>query len=367
MQKLSIFKLATASLFTFMILLPSISAAQSADYTVTPRSFVVAGTVFFDANGNGIHDVMENVYAQSAGPVCRNSISIPGLAVRIEYAGFSKDYPLIGCGTRGDGVFYESDPILEDTAISATLVSPYGYKSTWSKTQTLTVQSGQYLSFAVTEYKPEFKTIYPNGGEKIEKGKTITIRWKADEYANINLILYKGTTCEAGIDASTVCGRVVDLYPAAPTAIAINVANTGSYDWKVPSNLADGSDYRIAIQDPKNLPKIDQSDKVFTIFSAKRLAAPKFTACKSNLQCASTLIAACNKGSFQSKVGGTSIFTVNGKSKNGYCLIQLQHQLTSKTDKLKLSATYYIPSTVKSYGDLIAHINKVNTIKGEQF
>lgn len=355
------------ALFLLVLAIPSISFAQSSvynsNYSMEPRSFKMAGTVFFDANGNGIHDGEERVYAQSAGALCGSSIFISGLAVRIEYPGFSKEYSISGCGTRGDGVFYETDPIAEGTAISATLVTPSGYKSTWSKTQTLTVQSEQYLSFAVTEFKPEFKITYPNGGEKIEKGATIKIRWKADEYAAVNLILYKGTNCEIGYNGNTVCGYAVNARPTPPTAIAVNVPNTGSYDWKLPSNLVDGKDYRIAIQDPNNLPKIDQSDKVFAIYApVKKLITPKFTVCKSDSNCANKLIATCGKGSFQIKTGGTSTITVNGKNKQGYCVVQLQHQSLNKAESyLKLNAAYYIPSTVKSRSDLTTYIQKINS------
>lgn len=347
-----------------ILAIPSASFAQSAiynNYSIEPRSFKIFGTVIFDTDGDGIHDIEEASYAQSAGVLCGNSIFIPGLAVRIEYSGFSKDYPVSGCGTRGNGIFYETDPIQEGITITATLITPAGYKSTWNKTQIMTVQSEQYLFFAVA--KSEFKITSPNGGEKIEKGTTIKIRWKADEYANVNLILYKGTNCEVGIDGSTVCGRTVSVHPTPPTAIAVNVPNTGSYDWKLPSNLVLGSDYRIAIQDPNNLPKIDQSDKAFTVLApAKKTIAPKFTVCKSNLNCTNKLIAACAKGSFQMQSGGTSTVTVNGKNKQGYCAMQLQYQSASKTESyLKLNATYYVPSAVKSRSDLTAYIQKINS------
>lgn len=359
------FKIATAMLLS-LLMVPAISASYDTVYAAETRSFIVAGTVFFDADGDGIHDMGENIYAQLAGLACGNSISIPGLAVRIEYPGFSKDYPVSGCGTRGSGVFYETDPIPEGTAIIATLLTPSGYKSTWQKIQTITVQSEQYLSFAVTEFRPEFKITAPNGGEKIEKGATVKIRWNADEQSYINLILYKGVNCEMGINGSVVCGQVVNVHQSVPAAIAVKLPNTGSYDWKVPSNLEGGSDYRVAIQDPNNLPKIDQSDSAFTIISpAKKLPVPKFTACKFDRQCADQLVASCNKGSFQIKPGRMTTVTVNGKNKNGSCLVRLQYQNSSKTAQLKLSATYYIPSEIKSYSDLISHINNVNTIRAD--
>jgi hypothetical protein len=108
----------------------------------------------------------------------------------------------------------------------------------------------------------------PNGGEKWEKGKTYIIRWSSS-LSKVNLILYKGFNCSySSVISKNVCGNVFDLSPTPPTFIAVDVPNTGSYNWTIPSIIPDGNDYRIAVQNPSNLPYIDQSDEAFSIVSS---------------------------------------------------------------------------------------------------
>ena len=96
-------------------------------------------------------------------------------------------------------------------------------------------------------YKSNYlKIIYPNGGEKLQKGTIIDIKWETNCFNDrVSLILYKK-------------GRQVKK-------IAIHVKNTGLYLWKIDENLRNSDFYRIRIRLESNLLINDFSDKNFTI------------------------------------------------------------------------------------------------------
>jgi len=110
--------------------------------------------------------------------------------------------------------------------------------------------------------------ISPNGGEIWNKGEVHTIAWSSAKINSkkIDLILYKGNEC--GLNSATkkeICGKVYDLSPTPPTALAVDIPNNGQYDWAVPGDLPAGDDYRMAIQNPNYLPFTLQSDGPFSI------------------------------------------------------------------------------------------------------
>ena len=89
--------------------------------------------------------------------------------------------------------------------------------------------------------------VYPNGNETLLKGTNYNITWNSSYVSgNIQIDLYKGIT------------NVLQL--------ASGASNTGSYPFNPPSNLTDGSDYRIGIS-AMNGTVSDFSNNYFTISS----------------------------------------------------------------------------------------------------
>lgn len=121
------------------------------------------------------------------------------------------------------------------------------------------------LNFTVVN---PISVISPNGGEKWIKEKSYLIKWSAPDLSKVNVILYKGSGC----DASTVIGKQVcgTVY----MNLATNIPNNGELLWKISSDLLDGSDYRVAVQNPNNLPFIDQSDNPFSIVQGVIVTSP---------------------------------------------------------------------------------------------
>lgn len=152
-------------------------------------------------------------------------------------------------------------------------------------TYPVSVQVGSYLTnsvnFTITSAgsaTPILTVLSPNGGEKWIKGSIYSIKWSATNLGNVNLILYKGNNCSySSVINGQVCGYVYPLAPTPPTAIAVNVPNTGSFSWTLPSSLPDGDDYRVAVQNPNYLPFIDQSDAPFSIVSTAQTGSLSVT------------------------------------------------------------------------------------------
>lgn len=87
----------------------------------------------------------------------------------------------------------------------------------------------------------------PNGGETWTVGSAVEIVWNCDAQSasEIKLKLFKG--------------RKFDRWIAGPTS------NDGSFTWKVPHNLAPGTDYRVQIYSASEFAMIDMSDAPFMI------------------------------------------------------------------------------------------------------
>ena len=86
--------------------------------------------------------------------------------------------------------------------------------------------------------------LYPNGGEKLENGKSYYIRWESKGVKNLNIEL---------------------VTPENGTTIARNVtAADGRYSWYT-DNIS-GNDYRIKIFDSSNSSVSDTSNAKFLVF-----------------------------------------------------------------------------------------------------
>ncbi|MFA5033140.1 MAG: Ser-Thr-rich GPI-anchored membrane family protein [bacterium] len=96
-------------------------------------------------------------------------------------------------------------------------------------------------------YQPSSAVVVttPNGGEKLIKDNVYTIRWSCGATDNLNIDLYKG-----GVFNSTIVS---------------GTANTGSYDWTVPTGQATGTDYKVRVIRGSAPTIYDESDNNFTI------------------------------------------------------------------------------------------------------
>jgi hypothetical protein len=169
-------------------------------------------------------------------------------------------------------MFYVTDPIRRGTTITASVVTPRFWKTTWPDPVTHVVEGEDYLSFGVTKDKNmsvALTTLLPNGGEKLVQGKRYKLRWQAAGTARVNVLLYRGNECSKGVNGKQVCGTVVPLSKKRGAALALNVPNHGWLYWTVPADLAEGNDYRIAIQNPKALAQIDQSNRGFSVVAPR--------------------------------------------------------------------------------------------------
>ncbi len=95
---------------------------------------------------------------------------------------------------------------------------------------------------------PLLKVLSPNGGEKVNKGEIYNIKWESNisESGYVVIALYKGNACMSKPGGSfNLCGIDVNMRVGEHTSI--RVPNTGSYEWKVSTQIPDGNDYYIAV------------------------------------------------------------------------------------------------------------------------
>ncbi|NOU18421.1 MAG: choice-of-anchor D domain-containing protein [Bacteroidales bacterium] len=98
-----------------------------------------------------------------------------------------------------------------------------------------------------TQAQPPLTVSYPNGGETLYKGSNYNITWNSSNVTgNIQIDLYKNGS------------NVLQL--------AASASNTGTYSFNPPSNLANGSDYKIGISAMSGSVS-DFSNSFFTITS----------------------------------------------------------------------------------------------------
>ncbi|CAN5531571.1 hypothetical protein BH20VER3_BH20VER3_02940 [soil metagenome] len=92
---------------------------------------------------------------------------------------------------------------------------------------------------------PQITVTSPNGRETWSKGNTYTVTWTDDISGNVMIRLLSGRRVVATIAAST--------------------PSDGSFDWTVPTSLADGNKYRVEVSSLDDGNITDQSDRRFTI------------------------------------------------------------------------------------------------------
>lgn len=233
----------------------------------------ITGTISYDKNGNGLADD-GHLSISSVNNGCANTMVVEGIQVLISYPGFSKMYPVDKCEIQDSGIYtegvtiFETDPVPNNIEFTASLVLPAGWKVT---SRDPVRQKESLVGFNITQSPwptSQITVLAPNGGERWRKNKTQTIKWEAPGVKSVYINLSKGND-EMGKDVKgkIFFGKMIDFAKKAPTALAVNVPNTGSYEWRPPAWLTDGDDYRITIEDSDNLPSDDQSDSPFTIMS----------------------------------------------------------------------------------------------------
>jgi hypothetical protein len=85
----------------------------------------------------------------------------------------------------------------------------------------------------------------PNGRETWIKGTTRTITWTDNVSGNVKIRLLNGSSTVAIIAAST--------------------PSDGSFDWTIPTSLADGSNYKVEVLSLDDSSVRDRSDRSFMI------------------------------------------------------------------------------------------------------
>ena len=92
---------------------------------------------------------------------------------------------------------------------------------------------------------PSLRVMSPNGGNTFITGKSYWLNWTDNLSENVRLDLYKGGSYKSTISTST--------------------ASDGSFYWTVPTNLGNGSDYKLRIASTANSNITDFSDSNFTV------------------------------------------------------------------------------------------------------
>jgi hypothetical protein len=106
--------------------------------------------------------------------------------------------------------------------------------SNWSTAESFTTAS------------PFIKVLLPNGGEKIYLDSTYVIRWESNINDTVRIGLMSGNNVASVIGDSIVSG-------------------TNAFLWHVPSNLQQGSDYKVIVASISNARLSDSSNSTFAI------------------------------------------------------------------------------------------------------
>ena len=115
--------------------------------------------------------------------------------------------------------------------------------------QTLSgVAANQRLPILEQAPPPQITVTSPNGGETLIRGNTYTVTWTDNIAGNVKIRLLKGNAQVLVINAST--------------------ESDGSFDWTVPTSLADGNRYRVEVRSVDKPVVSDKIDSGFTISSA---------------------------------------------------------------------------------------------------
>jgi len=95
---------------------------------------------------------------------------------------------------------------------------------------------------------PSISVTFPNGGEALQRGLPVFIRWTDNIQENVEIDLYQGGTFVK--------------------AIATNAPSNGAYQWQIGLDLAPGSGYSLKISSTTNAAFSVSSTSPFSIIDA---------------------------------------------------------------------------------------------------
>ena len=168
-----------------------------------------------------------------------------GATVKIQLLKSGKHYKWVSKKTKNDGK--------HTWKIPTTVVTGSAYKIKITSTTKKTVTDSSNKNFKIT--KVTLKLTTPNSGQKWSTGKKYTIKWnKGNAGAKVKIQLLKNGKAYKWISKST--------------------ANDGKHAWKIPSDVATASTYKIKITSYYLDLKVitDTSNRTFTITSKPKVS-----------------------------------------------------------------------------------------------
>jgi len=205
-------------------------------------SQTTSGILIVSPNGaeslaTGSTQTIRWTYGGNPGPFVKIELLKGGAVNRIIKSFTSK-------GSGGHGSF--------DWHIPSTQVTGSDYKIRITCTSNGSYTDTSDADFTIEGAPPPAITVLsPNGAETLTAGSTLTIRWSytGNPGSHVKIELMK-----AG-----VVNRIIKSF------ISKGSGGNGSFDWRIPSTQATGSDYRIRITSTRNGSYADTSDNDFTI------------------------------------------------------------------------------------------------------
>ncbi len=130
--------------------------------------------------------------------------------------------------------------------LPATIINGTDYSVKISSCINTTISDISDSTFSITGGSGStLAVVSPNGGETYTVGTTNTITWTSDIVGNVRILLLKN-----GVQRCL---------------IASSAANSGSFDWMIPSCVLAGTDYAVKIVSVSNPSIFDISDLTFSI------------------------------------------------------------------------------------------------------
>jgi uncharacterized protein (DUF362 family) len=186
---------------------------------------------------NGTSQTIRWTYAGSAGPSVKIELLKGGIVKRVIASSAT-------IGKNGSGSYAWRVPS------NLAKGSDYAIRITSVQNNSITDTSDNYFTITGPP-QPNITVTLPNGAETWQAGTSHTITWtyagSTGSYAKIELL--KGSVVKRVIASSATIGK----------------NGSGSHAWRVPSNLAKGSDYAIRITSVQNNSITDTSDSYFAI------------------------------------------------------------------------------------------------------
>src|SRR3989338_8031206 len=156
-----------------------------------------------------------------------------------------------------------------------------GDKITWKSScggyaYTVVDGTNKYAEFSCSSVVPPITVLSPNGGEVLQKGTPMTIKWNYDgNYGERSVRIDL-------VDANPSYGGAPNPVLLIANYIPINSnnygpTNSGSYTWTIPTTVPAGTYYKIRIAMSGTEGYGDLSDSTFQIVNNVALATPVFT------------------------------------------------------------------------------------------